>query len=220
MQSKFLFIDRDGTILIEPEDKQIDSIDKFDLIPGSILALHALKEAGYRLVMISNQDGLGTKSFPQAAFDAPHQLLLKILCSQGIHFEDTLICPHFEEDKCDCRKPAVGLVIEYLNTQVINRQHSYVIGDRDSDLLLAKNMGITGIKLGTPATQSWQEVVNVILNKGRTATVVRKTKETEIEMSVDLDSQDKLLVNTGIGFFDHMLMQLASHGGFGLIANV
>lgn len=219
-QQKILFIDRDGTLIVEPEDKQIDRLDKLALMPNVIPALLSLKEAGYRFVMVTNQDGLGTASFPQEAFTAPHEIMLSLFASQGIYFEAVHICPHFFEDNCRCRKPEVGLVMDYLVSQQIDRAYSYVIGDRVTDLQLADKMGIQGVLIGSDKTPSWDEIVNHIKGKSRHATVIRKTKETDIEITVDLDNNEKNSIQTGIAFFDHMLSQLAKHGGFSLEAKV
>ncbi len=219
-QQKILFVDRDGTIIIEPADQQIDTLEKLNFLSGVIPALLSLSKAGYRLVMISNQDGLGTSSFPQADFDAPHQLMLRILNSQGIYFDNILICPHKPAENCDCRKPKLGLVKDYLIEQTIDRENSYVIGDRESDVGLARNMGIQGIHLGSQGTPDWQSIINAILTKPRIGKIHRKTKETDITVTVNLDQQNDIQVNSGIGFFDHMLEQLAKHGGFGLSVSV
>lgn len=218
MQQKILFIDRDGTLIVEPEDKQIDSYAKLALIKDVIPALLKLKAAGYVFVMVSNQDGLGTPSLPHQDFTPPHQLLLEILTSQGIEFDSIRICPHKATDSCDCRKPKLGLVLDYLVGQKIDRAHSFVIGDRETDMELAKNMGIRGLRLGDDL--DWNGVVKQILASDRIAEITRKTKETQVKVRVDLDQQDEIKVRTGLGFFDHMLEQLAKHGGFNLEVEV
>lgn len=219
-QQKILFIDRDGTLIIEPCDQQIDSVEKLAFIPGVIPALLQLKVAGYVFVMVSNQDGLGTDSLPQERFDLPHQLMLRIFESQGIHFENIHICPHKPEENCDCRKPKLGLLLPYLTEQKIDRDHSWVIGDRETDVQLAHNLGIRGIHFGQENALTWAEVVQRILSRPRAATITRKTKETKVNITVDLDQPDHIHVETGIGFFDHMLEQLAKHGGFSLSVSV
>jgi imidazoleglycerol-phosphate dehydratase / histidinol-phosphatase len=219
-QDKYLFIDRDGTLIEEPVDGQIDSLEKFSLMPGVISSLLSLKEAGYHFVMVSNQDGLGSANYPQEKYDHVQQLLLKILSSQGIMFESIRICPHTAENRCNCRKPEVGLVLDYLHSQKIDRLNSYVIGDRQSDLAFANNMGLVGIQLGGDGAESWQAVVSQLLSKPRAATVMKQTNETDICVTIELDKANKTEISTGIGFFDHMLSQLASHGGFGLKAIV
>lgn len=215
-QQKILFIDRDGTLIIEPTDKQIDHIDKLEFMPDVIASLLQLKNAGYVFVMVTNQDGLGTASMPQQNFLIPHTVMLRVFESQGVTFEKIGICPHFLTDNCDCRKPKTGLVHDYLIEQKIDRNHSYVIGDRETDILLAKNMGISGIQIGHADTPTWKEVTNNILQKNRIASVSRKTNETEIDVTVNLDQPHEISVDVELGFFKHMLEQLAKHGGFGL----
>jgi len=219
-QKKYLFIDRDGTLIVEPEDQQIDSIEKLDFLPGVIPALLQLKAAGYIFVMVSNQDGLGTNSFPQQHFDEPHALMLRILNSQGIFFENTHICPHFSYDNCDCRKPKIGLLLNYLTEQSIYREHSWVIGDRETDLQLANNLGIKGVCLGKDNIATWEDIVKKILQPKRSASLIRKTKETAIQVRINLDDPAIIQISTGIGFLDHMLEQLAKHGGFGMELSV
>ncbi|HVV68427.1 MAG TPA: bifunctional histidinol-phosphatase/imidazoleglycerol-phosphate dehydratase HisB [Gammaproteobacteria bacterium] len=215
-QEKLLFIDRDGTLIEEPEDQQIDSIEKLHFLPDVISSLLKLKTAGYKFIMVSNQDGLGTDSLPHGDFQPPHELMLRILSSQGIHFDAIHICPHKPDANCDCRKPKIGLLANYLIEQKINREHSYVIGDRQTDLELAQNLGIKGIRIRTPTTPGWAEVAHQILSQPRQVQLIRKTKETAIEVQIDLDKPSPIHIHTGIGFFDHMLEQLAKHGGFSL----
>ncbi|WP_018298842.1 bifunctional histidinol-phosphatase/imidazoleglycerol-phosphate dehydratase HisB [Fangia hongkongensis] len=213
-QYKYLFIDRDGTLIKEPEDYQVDSLDKLDFMEGVFDVLRDLSHAGFKLVMITNQDGLGTASFPQSDFDPAHNMMLKIFLSQGIQFEDVLICPHLPEDKCHCRKPEIGLLIPYLTQQCIDLKQSYVVGDRDTDIELAARLNIEGIKIATAKTPDWHAVRKAILQADRKAKIQRKTNETDITVSVNLDQNGIREIDTGIGFFDHMLDQIAKHGGF------
>jgi len=218
---KILFIDRDGTLIREPEDYQVDRLDKLRLMDSVIPALLSLMDFGFELVMITNQDGLGTDSFPQADFDAPHNAMMDILTSQGVQFTDILICPHLPADQCLCRKPHLGLVRPYLVDDTVDLTRSYVIGDRDSDLQLAENMGIDGLKITLPEEPGlkWPEIVTRLTSTPRMAAQQRITKETAINVSVNLDSTAPGTIDTGIGFFDHMLEQLAKHGGFHLEVN-
>jgi len=143
---KILFLDRDGTLITEPADFQIDRLDKFALEPEAIPALRRLRDAGYTFVMVTNQDGLGTPSFREEEFRPLQKLLIDILASQGILFEAVRVCPHTSADRCDCRKPKVGLLLDYLKDTSWSREASYVIGDRETDLQLATNLGINGLR--------------------------------------------------------------------------
>lgn len=211
-----LFIDRDGTLVEEPADEQVDRLNKVRFMPGVFAALNELTQRGYRLVMVTNQDGLGTARFPRAAFEESHQFILEAFGSQGIHFDAVFVCPHQAQDGCSCRKPNTGLLDEYLRGGDVDLERSAVIGDRDTDLELAANLGIRGVtvrRLGAPE-ETWASAVKALT--ARRAEVVRETHETRIVTCVNLDAAAPIRVRTGIGFLDHMLMQLASHGGFAL----
>ena len=215
MSRKILFVDRDGCLIDEPADEQIDSYEKLDLLPGVIAALQRIVGAGYELVMVTNQDGLGTARFPQASFDGPQDLLLRILASQGIRFGEVLIDRSFPQDGLDTRKPGVGMMRQYLADDGWKRADSAMVGDRETDLQFAANMGVRGFRVG-PRGLSWAEIVHQLLDRPRTAEVVRNTKETRIKVRVDLDRQADPVAHTGLGFFDHMLQQIGKHGGFAL----
>lgn len=216
-ESNILFIDRDGTLIEEPSDFQIDRFEKFALEPNCISALQALRDSGWEFVMVSNQDGLGTESFPMKDFEGPQKLLLQILQSQGIVFRDILICPHTSEDECECRKPKTGLVKPYLAPGMINPDYSFVIGDRASDEELAANMGIRAFRYDR-VSLGWGKIAEKILSmkRPRRSFVQRKTNETVIKVFVDLDGAVCREITTGIGFFDHMLDQIATHAGITL----
>ncbi|HVY82883.1 MAG TPA: bifunctional histidinol-phosphatase/imidazoleglycerol-phosphate dehydratase HisB [Steroidobacteraceae bacterium] len=211
-----LFVDRDGTLIEEPPDQQVDSLDKVRFMPGVFAALTQLARRGYKLVMVTNQDGLGTQSFPQAHFDAAQTFVLEAFRSQGIEFDAVFVCPHFQADNCACRKPRTQLVEEYVRVQNMDAAASAMIGDRPTDLEFARNLGIRGLKVhrnGTPE-ETWPAIVRELT--ARRAHHERRTKETQIEVAVDLDASEPIHVTTGIGFFDHMLEQIAKHGGFAL----
>jgi len=213
--TKILFIDRDGTLISEPLlDQQVDSLEKLQLEPFVIPALLELKKAGFKLTMISNQDGLGTLSFPHHHFEIVQNKLLEIFGGQGIIFDDIKICPHFHHENCSCRKPKLGLVLDYLQNRRFDPQHSYVIGDRPTDMELATQMGIVGILYNKK--NSWPKITRHLLSQGRQAQIERITNETKVKVIVNLDRPEPIAIETGIDFFNHMLEQLAKHGGFSL----
>ncbi len=216
---KILFIDRDGTIIHEPPDQQIDRYDKLRFVDHVIPALLQLRDHGYEFVMVSNQDGLGTDRFPTADFEGPHRLMQQVLNSQGIHFSAELIDPSLPDEGSPNRKPGLGMVLKYLQSGRLDLQNSYVIGDRDSDMQLAENMGISGLRIGDPGL-TWKAICEHIVTRPRSAVIRRKTSETDIVGRVQLDCPEPaLVIGTGLGFLDHMLEQLAKHGGFSLQLN-
>ena len=216
MSKKILFIDRDGTLITEPFDQQIDRLDKFSLERDVIPALLRLRDAGYKFVMVTNQDGLGTPSFRETEFKPLQNLLLEILGSQGIEFEAVRVCPHTAADRCDCRKPKLGLLSDYVRDVTWSRELSAVIGDRETDVSLAQNLGIRGLRYD-PTTLGWTEIARQLVDAPRRATIVRKTKETAITVTVDLDATAPVKLATGLGFFDHMLEQIARNAGISLV---
>jgi len=215
---RIVFLDRDGTLNEEPPDEQVDSLAKIRLMPGVVAALLELKRAGFAFVMVTNQDGLGTQSLPTDRFELAHRFILGLFASQGIDFEAVFICPHFLRDNCDCRKPNTGMVHKYLAVNPLDLAHSYVIGDRDTDLQFAANLGLQGLRVrlnGTPE-ETWGAIAARILGSARRSRARRKTKETEIDIELDLSRESPIEVSTGLGFFDHMLEQIAKHAGFSL----
>lgn len=194
------FIDRDGTLLWEPpETEQIDSLAKFRVLPGVFEGLTALSRRGFALVMVSNQDGLGTPSFPQEAFEGPQSELVRLLGEHGLSFADVLICPHRSEDGCACRKPRTALVDDYLKRASVDLGSSLVIGDRETDKQLAENIGVRFVRMETNGRFP------------RFASVRRETRETNISVFVNIDGSGDTEIATGVGFLDHMLDLLARH---------
>ena len=218
MSVKVLFVDRDGTLIEEPEDFQVDTLKKIRLVDNAIPSLLELAKHGYRFVMVSNQDGLGSDSFPQSHFDTCHTHTMQLFTSQGITFDEVFICPHLPEDSCDCRKPRTGLLTKYLAGTDINLVASAVVGDRATDMELARGIGVQGLLVNTKeaGARTWPDIVKLLCYSDRVATVERNTNETRIRASVNLDSGSEIVVSSGIGFYDHMLEQIAKHGGFGL----
>ena len=207
---KFLFIDRDGTIINEPPDEQIDSFEKLAFLPGVFTWLGKIaRELDYELVMVTNQDGLGTNSFPEETFWPVQNFIMSTLENEGIHFKEALIDRSFPNENKDTRKPGTGLLREYLQYDLSN---SYVIGDRDSDIELAKNLGCKSIRIS-----NWENAYTNLTE--RKARHQRNTNETKITVELNLDGKGNAIIKTGLGFFDHMLEQLAKHSGMDLFVD-
>lgn len=209
---KAIFVDRDGTIIVEPADEQIDSLEKLEFVPGAISGMKALMDLGYDIVMASNQDGLGTEAFPEETFWPAQNKMLKTLEGEGVKFDDFLIDEHFPEDESPNRKPGIGMFGKYLSGEY-DMAASFVIGDRDTDMKLAENLGAKGLKVGE---LSWAQIAEVIRATQRTASIDRKTAETDIHVRVDLDGKGESSVDSGLKFFDHMLNQIVHHGGISM----
>ncbi len=221
---KVLFIDRDGTLVIEPpEDYQLDSLEKLEFFPGVFQGLAKIvKLLDYELIMVTNQDGLGTDSFPEDTFWPAHNKIMTAFKNEGIEFAEVLIDKSFPQDNAPTRKPGVGMLQKYIHGNY-DMANSFVIGDRESDIELAKNLGAQGIFIGTQnskdavlSTTSWEAIYSHLFNQDRKSVVHRKTSETDILIELNLDGTGQNNLNTGLGFFDHMLEQLARHGGVDL----
>ena len=209
---RILFIDRDGTIIREPADEQIDSFDKLRFVPGVIRNLAFIREKlDFRFVMVSNQDGLGTQAFPEDTFWPVHNFILQTLADEGVTFDDILIDPHFPEDNAPTRKPNTGLVEKYMNDPEYDIENSYVIGDRETDRTFARNIGCKSLILSDEGV-TWNKIAELLFAGERIAEVKRTTKETDIHIKVNLDGSGRCDISTGLGFFDHMLEQIGKHG--------
>lgn len=214
-----LFVDRDGTLIEEPADFQIDAYEKLRFVRNVIPAMLKLRDAGYQFVIVSNQDGLGTEGYPQASFDGPNDLMLQIFASQGITFRDVLIDGTWPQDNAPTRKPGIGLMLPYLQDRSIDWSRSAMVGDRLTDIQFAENMKIRGFQLRTEqfgGDWDWTSIAHELADAPRRATVQRNTKETKIRVEVDLDRTAEPQTHTGLPFFDHMLEQIGKHGGFAL----
>lgn len=235
---KALFIDRDGTLIVEPpDDYQIDTLEKLEFLPGVFRALHNIrKHLDYELVIVSNQDGLGTESYPEADYDKVQNKMIKAFENEGVKFDNILIDKSLPEDKLPTRKPGTGLLQSYINGEY-DLAASYVIGDRLTDIELASNLGAKGILIGdisrweevrnasldsscSLVSNSWDEICTHLLLPERTSRVLRKTSETNIEIEVSLDGTGKSDIVSGLGFFDHMLDQIARHSGCDIMIRV
>ena len=218
-RTPILFVDRDGTLIEEPADFQIDSFDKLRFVPGMLPALMRLRDAGYVFVMVSNQDGLGTDTFPEEAFAGPQRLLLQLLESQGIVIREVLIDRSLPQQRASTRKPELGLVRHLLQRPDVDWMRSAVVGDRETDVAFAANLGVRAFQLGSAHSAGewdWPGIAHALADQPRSARVRRRTSETDVVLVLDIDAEGPTRVATGIGFFDHMLEQLARHGGFAL----
>ena len=213
MKQKILFIDRDGTLIHEPADEQIDSFQKLRFVEGVFRNLSFIrKNLDFRFVMVTNQDGLGTSAFPEDTFWPVHNFILQTLEGEGISFDDIKIDRHFPEDNHPDRKPGIGMLKEYVNDkELYDLENSYVIGDRDTDAQLAQNLGCKALILGQNGV-TWDKIAELLFAGERTAEVYRKTKETDIHVRLNIDGNGQSDIATGLGFFDHMLEQIARHG--------
>ena len=214
-----LFVDRDGTLIEEPDDFQIDAYEKLRFVRGVIPAMLRLRDAGWQFVIVSNQDGLGTEAYPQARFDGPHALMMQVFESQGIAFRDVLIDTSFPADNSPNRKPGIGLALPYLQDRSIDWARSAMVGDRPTDIQFADNLKIRGFQLKTAqfgGEWDWAGIAHELADAPRRAAVQRNTKETKIRVEVDLDRTAEPRIATGLPFFDHMLEQIGKHGGFAL----
>jgi imidazoleglycerol-phosphate dehydratase/histidinol-phosphatase len=217
---KVVFIDRDGTLVAEPSDEQVDSLEKLELIPGVIQGLRLLQDRGYVLVMVTNQDNLGSAVYPMDKYEIVQNKLMRLLTGEGIRFEQVFVCPHNKKENCECRKPKTALVDEFLRSNAVDLSRSYVFGDRETDVKLARNIGSKAIRLTTDnstaadfRTESFLEACRYIARLDRSASVQRNTSETKIYVDVCLDGTGVSEITTGIGFFDHMLALLSKHSG-------
>ena len=230
---KILFLDRDGTIIKEPNDEQIDSLEKLEFVTGVIRNLYKLiKQLDYELVLVSNQDGLGTSSFPMKSFEKVQDKFIKTLEGEDIVFSEILIDKSFPKENLKTRKPGTGLVEKYLNKN-LDFEKSFVIGDRLTDILLAQNMNIKGILLTNNcpdnelmnnesmfSCKSWDNIAELIRKNYRTAQAIRKTNETQIEVNLALEGTGTTNISSGLRFFDHMLEQLGKHSEIDLSLKV
>ena len=223
MTKKVLFIDRDGTIIREPEDFQIDSFEKLEFLPNVFSSLSRIaRELNYELVMVSNQDGLGTDSFPEDTFWPVHNFIINTLKNEGVNFAEIFIDPSFEHENKPTRKPGTAMLSKYIYGNY-DLENSFVIGDRKTDIKLAENLGSKSIFIGeeentlaTFVTQYWNEIYQYLKSVPRIGKVKRETLETSINIEVNLDGSGVSEINTGLPFFDHMLQQISRHGNLDL----
>lgn len=211
MSQKYAFLDRDGTLIFEPKDTfQVDSVEKLKILEGVLVALKKLISQGYKLVMVTNQNGIGTESFALENFEKPQAKLLKIFKENGIEFDGIFVCPHFKEDNCNCRKPKTGLVDKFFAENDVDLMNSFMCGDRDTDRQFAENLGIKYVPM------ECNGIFNPFSYLPRIASIKRDTTETQISITLNLDGTGKYEVDTDIGFLNHMLELFAKHALFDL----
>ncbi|MBN1233896.1 MAG: bifunctional histidinol-phosphatase/imidazoleglycerol-phosphate dehydratase HisB [Candidatus Coatesbacteria bacterium] len=212
---KVLFVDRDGTLIVEPsETHQVNSLEELEFIPFVISSLKKFFESGYEIVIVTNQDGLGTPANSLENFNLVNSKMFQVFESEGISFSQVFICRHYAKENCECRKPKTGMVSEYLSSNEIDIANSIMVGDRLTDVEFAENLGIRGFLLSS--NLGWQEITKKVLARERTSSISRKTNETDIKITLNIDGSGKFDIETGIGFFNHMLEQFAKHGSFDL----
>ena len=235
MATKVIFIDRDGTIIVEPPiTEQVNTLDEMQFLPHAISALRSIAGLDYELVIATNQDGLGTEVYPQECFDTVQGKMLEVLAGEDVHFDDILIDKSFPHENLATRKPGVAMFGKYLNSSEYDLSGSFVIGDRLTDIILAKNLGAKGILICDKekgaamlreseltdvcalVAEDWNEIAEYLRATSRRVTIERNTRETQITITVDLDGQGQSSIDTGLKFFDHMLDQIAHHGGVSL----
>ncbi len=211
-QQRLLFIDRDGTLIEEPADEQIDSFEKLRFVKGVLKNLSFISDKlDFRLVMVTNQDGLGTDSFPEDTFWPVHKFMLRTLEDEGIVFDEQLIDRHFPEDNSPMRKPGTGMLTKYIDNPEYDLANSYVIGDRDTDRQMADSLGCKALILGQDGI-TWDKIAEILFAGERVAEYKRKTNETDIYVKLNIDGTGKCDISTGLGFFDHILEQIGRHG--------
>lgn len=211
-KQRILFIDRDGTLIREPEDEQIDSFEKLRFTEGMFRNLGFIRQhLDFRFIMVSNQDGLGTESFPEPTFWPVHNFILQALEDEGVTFDDIKIDRHFPEDNSPMRKPNTGMLTEYIDNPDYDIAGSYVIGDRETDAQLAENLGCKALILGRDG-MTWDKIAEILFAGERKAEVHRTTHETDIDIRLNIDGSGNCDIKTGLGFFDHMLEQIGKHG--------
>jgi imidazoleglycerol-phosphate dehydratase/histidinol-phosphatase len=230
MKKKVLFVDRDGTLIVEPPFTfQVDTLEQLEFLPFVIRNLYFIRQhLDFELVIVTNQDGLGTPGYPQERFDTIQNKMLEIFRNEGVVFDDIFIDSSFPEENSPNRKPNTGMLTKYMNGDY-DLENSYVIGDRETDIRLAKNIGAKGILISSGeikkeapfySFQNWDQINEFLFAGERTAVIERKTKETDIYVKIDLDGNGKCDISTGLGFFDHMLEQIGKHGGLDLTVKV
>ncbi len=216
---KVVFLDRDGTIIEEPADEQVDSLEKFQLVPGVVQGLRLLAQRDFQFLLVTNQDRLGTPTYPTSAYDRVHGFLIRLLAGEGIRFAEVFVCPHAPEAGCGCRKPKTGLVDAFLAGADVDFEHSFMIGDRETDVVFGKAIGVRTIRLAPAGTETaaddvapgFLDACRIVFNRERFVRARRSTEETDILVELSLDGTGQHMITTGIGFFDHMLSQLVKH---------
>jgi imidazoleglycerol-phosphate dehydratase / histidinol-phosphatase len=222
-----IFLDRDGTLIVEPPDEQVDSLEKLEMIPGVLQGLRLLQDRGFTLVMVTNQDYVGTTRYPMEKYELVQKKLMRLIEGEGILFAGVFVCPHGIEDNCACRKPKTGLIDDFIRQNNVDLSCSYVVGDRETDVQLAKNIGCKAVRMTTDQftkadfrSEQFLHICRFIAHQNRSANVQRKTFETNISVDVWLEGSGEHHISTGVGFFDHMLAQISKHSGIDMHINV